>query len=786
MSIFEKTCQGGSVTESQRALDLFTDRDDLVRLFCERLHAEPPEERILFFFGDGGNGKSLLLRYLQTHACKRLSAGAWRRACALGDGLAFREAIASAQAPEAAPVPWAMLDFDATPEGNNRPQEAFYALLMLRRQLAPLGLRFPLYDFAVLWYLKQTGGLTREQVRSLFPAEALDLVDALVQAITGVPWLAVGKAVLGLFDRHLGERFTLYRSRRGLAEVDLEAITRLPANSDLLDVLPELFARDLNTALSLPGAPERLVLFFDTHEALWGRERDLGEAAFFARDAWLRRLLGNLELRRGLLVVVAGRDRPRWPEAGDYALPEDSLDLRLVGHLSAPDAERYLAQAGVRDAGLRAHLATYTGGKPYFLGLCADVVLAAAARGQLLQVSDFAATADLAGRERLLVERLLKYVDAQVEHAVRALSAARAFDWAVYSHLGQKLNFAASEPDFRVLTNFSFVRPLAAPAGAGSETRRYRIHELLRRLLDRDPTTLRADAVLEAYYGAQGEEPAQAEAIYHAFQQDAERGERAWCDCMEAAVGIARWALCERLLEVRREMPIVEPFWLGLAAYDEGEYLARLSRHDPAQDAYTRAVASFDQALALAPDYIYAHNNKGNALRSLGELLAGRSRPTEAQEAYSRAVAEYGKALEAAPGAAYLHRNRAEALVLLGRLPLAEADVEWALLHDPASPLTRGCLGQLRLAQGRFGEAEAIFEALVAGGNGDWQGYLALAQLGQRGIAALATLDGWLPGASASDRAQACRWLDIVRRLVPDAPTISTFRDRLCIQAPAE
>ena len=69
--------------------------------------------------------------------------------------------------------------------------------------------------------------------------------------------------------------------------------------------------------------------------------------------------------------------------------------------------------------------------------------------------------------------------------------------------------------------------------------------------------------------------------------------------------------------------------------------------------------------------------------------------------------------------------------------------------------------------------AEAIFEALVAGGDGDWQGYLA-------------QLDGWLPGASASDRARACRWLDIVRRLVPDAPAISTFRDRLCIQAPAE
>jgi predicted RNA polymerase sigma factor len=45
-----------------------------------------------------------------------------------------------------------------------------------------------------------------------------------------------------------------------------------------------------------------------------------------------------------------------------------------------------------------------------------------------------------------------------------------------------------------------------------------------------------------------------------------------------------------------------------------GDLLARLSRYDEADRAYADAVATLDEALSHAPNYIQADNNKGNAL----------------------------------------------------------------------------------------------------------------------------------------------------------------------------
>ena len=50
--------------ENHRSLSLFTDRHELIRAFATHLN-EPRDERILFLHGDGGNGKSLLVRHLQ-------------------------------------------------------------------------------------------------------------------------------------------------------------------------------------------------------------------------------------------------------------------------------------------------------------------------------------------------------------------------------------------------------------------------------------------------------------------------------------------------------------------------------------------------------------------------------------------------------------------------------------------------------------------------------------------------------------------------------------------------
>ena len=50
------------------ALDVFTDREELIAAFERNLvHKKPDQHRVLVFYGDGGIGKTTLLQKLEQH-----------------------------------------------------------------------------------------------------------------------------------------------------------------------------------------------------------------------------------------------------------------------------------------------------------------------------------------------------------------------------------------------------------------------------------------------------------------------------------------------------------------------------------------------------------------------------------------------------------------------------------------------------------------------------------------------------------------------------------------------
>lgn len=101
------------------------------------------------------------------------------------------------------------------------------------------------------------------------------------------------------------------------------------------------------------------------------------------------------------------------------------------------------------------------------------------------------------------------------------------------------------------------------------------------------------------------------------------------------------------------------------ALYDRGNALQRARR-------FAEAVASYDQALAIRPDWIEALTNRGAALRAL-------NRPEEALASYDRAIAvrpTYTLALV----------NRGNVLRDLGRHHQALASYEQALALQPLNP----------------------------------------------------------------------------------------------------
>jgi tetratricopeptide (TPR) repeat protein len=84
---------------------------------------------------------------------------------------------------------------------------------------------------------------------------------------------------------------------------------------------------------------------------------------------------------------------------------------------------------------------------------------------------------------------------------------------------------------------------------------------------------------------------------------------------------------------------------------------------------YDRAIADYNQAIALNPSYASAYNNRGNAYHDEG--------------LYDQAIADYNRAIALKSDDADVHDNRASAYEKQGLRDLAVADYRAALKLDP-------------------------------------------------------------------------------------------------------
>jgi hypothetical protein len=112
LSIFEETGGGLAAVAHDRSLELFFDRFEVIARFMTVLNEDPAPRRVLYLHGMGGNGKSLLLRYLAARCCVRLPPDEWERVRRL-PGAELPAALTGVG--KAARVPVARIDFGARP-----------------------------------------------------------------------------------------------------------------------------------------------------------------------------------------------------------------------------------------------------------------------------------------------------------------------------------------------------------------------------------------------------------------------------------------------------------------------------------------------------------------------------------------------------------------------------------------------------------------------------------------------------------------------------------------------
>jgi predicted O-linked N-acetylglucosamine transferase (SPINDLY family) len=217
---------------------------------------------------------------------------------------------------------------------------------------------------------------------------------------------------------------------------------------------------------------------------------------------------------------------------------------------------------------------------------------------------------------------------------------------------------------------FRKARTLAANGDQGEAER------LLRDVIERFPGNRKAQAELEALLAPKLENPPE--------------------ETMASLVALysqGRWKQGADWAET-----LVQQFPHGEVLHNiAGALNARLGR-------FERAVALYDIAVTLAPDYFEALNNRGNALRDLGRLTdalasfdaalalhpayeeshMNRGITLAAMKRHDEALASYGKAIQLNPARAESYNNRGNALQALNRPDDALADFDKATALNPA------------------------------------------------------------------------------------------------------
>ena len=679
--------------ERPTALEVFTDREELIAAFERNLaHKKPEEHRVLVFYGDGGIGKTTLLQKLeQLH----------RQRCP--QGLMGRLDLAGA---------------DTTP-----PDLLLYRL----RRLFPT-IPFPSFSLALAEYGRRFhpeqvyGNDRKELLQGAGPyADALAGGLEVLANLSGVGAAVNAMKAAATAQRQLSE----WVQRR--AEPWLQRSQSL-SEEQLLAQLPLQWARDFRQAISshldegwddaitYSGPPPLIAL--DTYETLWhsgmgrsGRRRE-------PRERWLVDLVSELP---EVLWVVGGRDRLSWDEGYDQGWSE-ACEQHLVGQLSEEDARSFLAKRGIREPAIVEKILRQAAGVPFYLELETQLYDKTPAEERMPEV--------FGGSQQEQIDRLLTHLDASERATLKLLAAFGIWDRELFSQA--VTHFATGYPATGAaeLGRFWSIEPI----GEG----RWQLHNEMAHHLQADERQ-RDQGTFEKVHRwgfAYFDGPLEALEAKAIQATDAERLQRALrhTRVIQPAAEWAAWL--EKRLEQLGEGTIWQPL-LAVAERGVQEAAKELGANDPAvaglldsQATLLYMIARYEDAeplhrRALAIDeasYGNDHPKVAIRLNNLAGLLQDTNRLAEAEPLYCRALAideaSYGSEH---PEVATALNNLAQLLQTTNRLAEAEPLMRRSLAIDeacygndhPNVAIRLNNLGVLLQHTNRLAEAEPLMARVV-------------------------------------------------------------------------
>jgi tetratricopeptide (TPR) repeat protein len=688
------------------ASELFTDREDARDIFRRALDEPQPaaDYRVIMWHGAGGQGKSALqgefTRILEQRHKQAVSLSAPRPGLAL-------------------------IDFQ-----NPDNRAIATAMLTLRLSIGKTAaIRFPAFDVAFMRYfaLSQPGRDLKTAHPELHAsgAHVFDALSTLLE-IAGMAIPGFSMFTKAGYER-LSPEFKKWWDKRGRAVLyGIDELTQ----DQLLRALPKYFGADICEALT-GERPPRIVIRFDTYEALWNdRQLKDGPGALLFDD-WVRLLVQDSP---GALFIFTGRDRLHWDEidAGWGKIVEHH---RLHG-LSEQDAEAFLLKCKIDSSEIRARMiegargddelatplqeSTSQGCLPYYLDLQVETFYDIKAKGA-------PAPEDFGGTHPQILARFLSHLDRETERLLYLASYPQKLDGEVLPVLAAN---AADGGTGQIDWTPVFSRSILTRQSDGAHA----MHALMRESLqarEKSGQPGRYIGIHRALYEhherlcreddpkqiAAAHEQAFLAAARHFIEADAPAAVRWMNDQMQRFNASARWRTLETACLLA--MPAAEGaygaestrytanlLWLAKAYHENGKYRE-------AETLYDRVCAL--QEKTLGPE----HPNTAATLNDLAGVYYVTGRYAQAEDLFERSRAIYEKTLGAEhPNTATTLNNLAEIYRNTGRYALAEDLFERARAiyektlgaEHPNTATTLNNLAEIYRNTGRYAQAEDLFE----------------------------------------------------------------------------
>ncbi|AKB58701.1 hypothetical protein MSBR2_2185 [Methanosarcina barkeri 227] len=511
-------------------------------------------------------------------------------------------------------VIWTSIDF-AT-EQYRQPYKFFEILSSQLHQ--KYGIKFNSFDIALATYLKKINPhspLVKENYsKDSIVRDVLDICDEFVPVnlIPNVYSLA----------KSLPERYQKWALKRK------EDISKLPdfEPTEIYERLPVYLAHDL--ADYLQNTSESAVIFIDTYEALWEKERDKG--SFNSRDEWFRKLIENIQ--KSCLWVICGKESLRWEEVDEDW--KNYLDQRKIGKLPEKDALDLLKQCGIIEKDIQNILIESSEGVPYYLELSIDIY-------RKIKQKEQPTPRNFAKVPEGIFCRFAKYLDREEKETLKVLSVPRYWNRELFKILIEKFNTGYPATSFSELHRFSFMDV--------DEEGKCSMHQLMRKSLQdyQDPDLKKEvhNFMLDFYSNqlkdldikaiTQENENALTEAFYHAKESlEAEKLCEWFISVSDPFYRAALWQLITPMYE---EILRILEAELGPQHPNVATTLNNLALLYKSTGEYEKALPLFQMALAIREKILDPQNpDIASTLNDLAELYRMMGRYDKAFPLYQK------------------------------------------------------------------------------------------------------------------------------------------------------